>query len=81
MKTVPPYVLKGHAAKRLTERSILVGEVEAVLRQPTTYEHNPTQRSYMLERTLSRGTLRVWVLPPWPPSGTVHVKTAAWKER
>ncbi len=69
-----------HAQKRMTARSISFAQVQAVLDAPETYRDDPDQRSVRLERAMSEGLLRVWVVAPWPDGDRVVVKSVAWKD-
>jgi len=76
---IPHYELTLHVRQRMTQRGIDVTELEDVLASPDRFTHDPRQNSYRLERDLPQGTLKVWVVAPWPPVGTVVIKSTARK--
>ncbi|WP_460743779.1 DUF4258 domain-containing protein [Mariniluteicoccus endophyticus] len=76
-----PYRITGHVRQRMRQRGVDVSEVEDVLAAPEHTTHDPTEDSYRLERKLPRGTLKVWVVAPWPPKGIIVVKSVAWRGR
>jgi hypothetical protein len=76
----PPYRITAHAQRRMASRGITLAQIEYVLEAPERAVPDPNQHSYRLERELRLGLLKVWVVEPWPPAGTVVVKSAAWKD-
>ena len=80
MTHVPMYRLTHHARGRMHSRQVDEPEIQEVLASPERYVPDPNHGSYRLERALSRGVLKVWVVKPWPPVGIVVVKSVAWKE-
>ena len=64
----------------MLERHVVESNAEEVLASPDSAQHDPNQRSYRLEKRLAQGVLKVWVVQPWPPVGTVQVKSVAWKD-
>lgn len=77
---IPDYRLSRHAQQRMIERHVQDSNVEEVLEAPDSAQHDPSKRSYRLEKRLAQGVLKVWVVEPWPPRGTVVVKSVAWKD-
>lgn len=65
----------------MRERVVTEQDVQAVLQAPASVVRDPNHRSYRLERTLPTGSLKVWVVEPWPPVGTIIVKSVAWRGR
>lgn len=76
-----PYRITNHARQRMRQRGVAIADVEDVLRKPDSARYDPNEGSYRLERALSGGTLKVWVVAPWPPMGTIVVKSTAWRGR
>lgn len=74
-----------HAHQRMVQRDVSEDEVLGVVNgPPSLVSHDLEVGSYRLERGLDRGRLKVWVVPPWPPTyahDVVIVKSVAWKGR
>ena len=70
----------GHMLRRMAERSITREQVEEVLSSPERCVDDPNEGSVRLERRLPQGTLKVWVVAPWPSGSTVVLKSVAWKD-
>lgn len=68
-----------HARQRMAQRAVTEAQIDQVLLNPDTAENDPDQGSVRLERRLPQGTLKVWVVAPWPPMGKIVVKSVAWK--
>jgi len=66
----------------MASRKVSEADVVAVVTQPQSTWHDPKEGSMVLTgRTASGRTLIVWVVGDrWPQSGTIRVKSTAWRD-
>lgn len=71
--------LTKHARERMAQRGVTERQLMRVIARPERQKFDRSEDSVRLERTFPEGTLRVWVVAPWPAQGEIVVKSTAWQ--
>jgi hypothetical protein len=75
------YKLTGHLLDRMRSRGIAEQDIGAALADIVSTWPTPEDSTCIVGRTSSGRLLKIWVVGAhWPQSGTLTIKSSAWKD-